>query len=159
MAVPAPVCTRSPASVTRTEQDPTPTVTLTDTNVPTPAATRRTWRKGTTALEGADVTGSPAATSVDYACDLPAGVHNDINVLTRNADSTGGVASANVTLTVVDEVETPTVTRKVQTDVPGQTRVHPNYLPLEWQDPTIATPGVPTATRLRNARRYGSIIA
>jgi hypothetical protein len=145
--------------VTRTEQDPTPVVVLTDTNVPAPAATQRTFRKATTTLEGGNVTGNPAPVAINYECDLPAGSHTDINVLTRNADAPAGVASANVTLTVVDQIETPTVARKVQTDVPGQTRIHPNYLPREWQDPTIATPGLPTATRLRNARRYGSIIS
>jgi hypothetical protein len=156
MAVPVPVCTVTPSTVIATDSTPNPEVTLADTNTPTPQATLRRWRTGTTELTTAS--GAPAPSSKVWAVEgLADGAHANINVQTTNTDGTG--TSANVSLTVTDRVATPTVARKVQTDVPGQTRVHPEYLPWEYRDPTIATPGLPTAQRLARARRLGSIVS
>jgi hypothetical protein len=154
MAVPAPVITVDPDEVTLTDFSPEATVVLTDTGTHNPVATGRVFFADATEVGetvGDDAGDDSVSIAVAYAADT-----YDMTVETTNSEDS--TTSAAVVLTVVDEVETPTVARKVQTDVPGQTRIHPNYLPLEYQDPTLATPGLPTAQRLSNARRYGSIL-
>lgn len=157
MTIPAPVQTVTPNTVTRTYSNPTPSVTLADTQTPTPAPIAPNGRSfRADGVEVAATTGTTA--SVVYPVDLAAGVRA-MTVRTTNTD--GAATSTGVNLTVTDAIAVgldtgygvnAAVPYRTLTDVPGKTRLDPNTLPDEWQDPTIATPGLPTAQALIKAR-------
>lgn len=163
MAVPAPVLTVVPNSVNRTHSNPTPSVTLTDTNVPSPAPVAPQGRDFK--ADGATVistTGTTASTA--YPVDLAPGTRS-MTVTTTN--SSGAATSSAVNLTVTDAVATgrdtgygvnTAVAYRTLTDIPGKTRLDPNTLPDEWKDPTIATPGLVTAQGLIKARTKGTSV-
>jgi hypothetical protein len=164
VAVPAPVLTVVPGSVTRTYSNPTPAVALTDTEAPpspapVPPQGRDFKADGTIVIQ---TTGTTAAAS--YPVDLAPGARS-MTVTCTN--SSGAATSSAVTLTVTDNIATgldtgyganTAVAYRTLTDVPGKTRLDPNTLPDEWQDPTIATPGLPTAQGLIKARTRGSSV-
>jgi hypothetical protein len=153
MAVPAPVITVNPTTVTRTYADLTPAVVLTDTNTPSPAPVPpngRSFRE-----DGNEIAATTGTTnSVSYPVNLPAGVHA-MTVRTTNAD--GAVTSAGVNLTVNDSTDDNNVVDLLTDDNRAQVRINPNKLPNEFLDPTLATPGLPSATAIFNARTKGTI--
>src|SRR5262245_51024619 len=151
MTVPAPVCTLSPTSVTRTYADLTPTVQLGDSSSPSPAASGRTWEADAVAVKSTTgASGAGISTAVPYPVNLAAGTRQ-MRVKTTNTDGTG--TSSNVALTVTDSVAvTP-----AYTDPGLNVRTYPGLLSNEYKDPTMATPGTQTATGVSNARTRGTI--
>jgi hypothetical protein len=140
----------SPNTVTRTYEDLTPAVTLTDTNTPSPAAQSRSFRE-----DGAEVAATTGTTnSVSYPVNLPAGVHA-MTVRTVNADGNG--TSAGVNLTVNDTTDDNNTANRLTDSNGVQARIDPNKLPNEFKDPTLATPGDPNALAIFNARTRGTI--
>jgi hypothetical protein len=150
MAVPVPVITVNPTTVTRTYEDLTPAVTLTDTNAPTPVAQSRSFRAA--GVEVAATTGT--TNSVSYPVNLAAGVHA-MTVRTVNAD--GNATSASVNLTVNDTTDDNNAANRVTDSNGAAVRIDPNKLPNEFKDPTLATPGDPNALAIFNARTRGTI--
>ena len=152
MTVPAPVCTVTPNTVTRTASDITPQVMLADTSTPSPAASGRTWEADTVAIKSTvGASGAGISTSVPYPVNLAAGARN-IRVKTTNTDGTG--TSGNVTLTVTDQVASGQVNI---TDPNLVVRQNPIFMPYEYRDPTLITPGPVTASGTYNARTRGYI--
>lgn len=162
MTVPAPVQTVTPNTAVRTYSNPTPNVTLADTQVPSPAPIAPNGRSfRADGVQVAATTGVVA--SIVYPVNLAAGVRA-MTVRTTNSD--GNATSTGVNLTVTDSVAAgldtgygvnAAVPYRTLTDVPGKTRLDPNTLPDEWLDPTVCTAGLPTATALVKVRATGSI--
>ena len=153
MAVPTPVLTVTPNTVTQTTADLAPSVTLADTATHTPVASARDFQFDTvSAVTTTGATGAGVSSGVPFKVNLAAGARVG-RVRTTNTDGTGN--SGNVTLTVTDNVAggyTP------MTDAnKNQSRVHPDKLPTEYRDPTLATPGPVTASGIYNARTRGTV--
>ena len=62
-------------------------------------------------------------------------------------------ASANTTLTVTDAIAA-----SATTNLGTGTYIPMPLLPIEWRDPIIATPGLPTAAEMGAARQYGTVL-
>jgi hypothetical protein len=155
MTTPAPVLTITPASVNRTAADLTPTVNLADTATHTPVATGRSFRFDAVAVKATvGATGAGISSAVPYPVNLAAGTRQG-SVATTNTDGTG--TSANVALTVTDAVATQYATPVYVENSGKIVRFLPEQLPNEYRDPTLSTPGLPTATGVYNARTRGVI--
>jgi len=77
-----------------------------------------------------------------------------MRVKTTNADGTG--TSSNVALTVTDTIAAANTPTYVENN--GQViRQLPDKLSNEYRDPTLATPGLQTASGVYNARTSGTI--
>lgn len=127
--------TVTPATVALTADRPSVALTATDTGSYSPAATAKAFRVGGVAIPGK--TASPATLAVQRAGTVL------IDLEVTNADGTAN--SADVSITVTDAVATQYANAK------------PLDLPLEYRDPTIATPGPVSAIDLANAKQYGTV--
>lgn len=141
MTTPAPVVTRSPTTATLTMNAPTTDILLTDTATHSPAATSRVWNLGGTPIAGA---GANATQKVRAQA---AGTHTVTETVT-NADGTA--TSAGVTVVVTDNIASSASAAAVGGVIPMP------QLPFVYQDPMVATPGLPTALDYFNARTYGT---
>lgn len=147
MTIPAPTHTRTPTSVTLTAAAPTATVTLDDTGSYSPAATARQWKADTVAITGA--TSDPQTVTVIGKGDGTIG----ITITVTNGDGNGTSASSDITVT--DSVDADATTALGSASYINRMS---SALPAEWSDPTIATPGLPTAKKVYQARTYGSVL-
>ena len=145
MAVPAPVITVVPNTVTRTLNNLTPSVVLTDTGTHSPVATGRTFKAGATTV-GTTTGNAAGANAVTLPVDLDAGVYS----MTVTTVSGGGTTtSTGVNLTVVDSIAS---TDFVSPERPGVQRLNPRAIPPDYQDGTHPAAGMPTAKRLKSHR-------
>lgn len=142
MTVPSPTFTRSPTTATLTQAAPTATITLTDTGTYSPAATARQYKLGGVAIPGAD--------QVSDTVLAVGGGTQTITLTVTNTD--GNATSAGSTVVVTDQVAADFSALAVGGVIP------PPQLPLAWRDPTIATPGLPTAAAFYTAGKYGTIV-
>lgn len=142
MAIPVTTATVVGGPLSLTASQTTPSVTVTDTGDPyTPAATARSVRVNATTVNAT----APVTSTVGFIA--PGTYPVSVNVV--NADGTATSAVTNVAVT--DSLSSLAL-------IPGTSRIRPTELPLEYRDPTIATPGIPTAQNLYYARRSGSIL-
>lgn len=143
MTTPAPTITVLPASATLTSAAPRATLTATDTASPySPVATSKQWKLGGAAVPGATNIGTSQTLYAQRA-----GVH----AVTLTVDNGTQGTSAGTNVTITDSVATTAAAQAVGGVIP------PVYLPFEYLDPTIATPGLPTAGDLYSARTYGTV--
>lgn len=122
--------------------DPEQGVVCTDTTSYTPAMTAREWQVNGTPVPLA--TASPV--TIEF---IKAGVY-PVRARGTNADGAANATAVNVTVT--EPAALPYVTGEFAS------RVHPENLPREFRDPTLATPGLPTTQALVTARILGSVL-
>lgn len=145
MAVPAPVITVVPNTITRTNADLNPSVVLTDTATHNPVATARTFKAG--AVTVGTTTGNGAgANTVTIQPDLAEGVHS---MTVNTVNSEGNATSAGVNLTIVDSIDS---TDYVAGEYPGVQRLKPSALPPEFKDGRNQAAGMPSAQRVKAIR-------
>lgn len=147
MTTPAPTITALPSTATLTLAAPTANITCTDTANGTysPASTGKQWKVGGTAI--------PGATSNTASMVLRAQRAGALSVTLTVDNGTQGT-SAGATVTVTDSLAANASAAAVGGVIPQPSAT----LPPEWRDPTIATPGLPTAAELISARTYGTVL-
>lgn len=144
MTTPAPTITLLPATATLTVAAPRATLVATDTASPySPVAVGKQWKLATVAIPGATAIG---VTQTLYA--QRAGVLSATLTVDNGAQGTSSAA----TCTVTDAVAVAAAAASVGGVIP------PGSLPAEYLDPTIATPGQPTAAEVYSARTFGTIL-
>jgi hypothetical protein len=156
MTTPAPVLTITPNTVTQTAANLAPAVVLADTATHTPVASARDFQFDTvSAVKTTGATGAGISSGVNFNVNLAAGTRQG-RVRTTNTDGQG--TSSNVALTVTDNVATAYATPTYVDNNKIVSRFLPEQLPMEYRDPTMATPGLPTAGGTYNARTRGTIL-
>jgi hypothetical protein len=146
MAVPSPTNTVVGGPLTLTASEPVKGVVCTDTGTYDPPATARQWQVNGVAVNGATVT--PKTVQFCAAGTYP------VRVRVTNADGSGNGSAVNVVVT--DGV--PAALPGFMTGVGVAQRIDPTQLPNEFKDATVATPGLPTAQTIANARLYNSVL-
>lgn len=143
MTTPAPTITLLPSTATLTVAAPRATLTATDTASPySPVAVGKQWKLATVAIPGATNIGVTQTLYAQRAGTLSA---------TLTVDNGTQGTSAAATCVVTDSVAAAAAAAIVGSVIP------PQFLPAEWLDPTIATPGIPTAAELYSARALGTV--
>ena len=140
----------TPTTLSLDRNNPQRILFATDTAASTPAPTLRTWKNGAVTVP---VAGGVNATAPTLRINQPGSV--SLTCTENNGDAGGPVQSAAVVVTLNDTVVTafPPILL-----LDGTTRCSPTYLPSEYRDPTVATPGLPTAQNLSAAKLYGSVL-
>lgn len=141
--------TVTPTTIVLTPDVTEVNVTAVESGSHSPAATARQWKVG-----GTNIANGDQATEVLTI--RRAGAPVALTCQVTNGDVGGPVTSSAVNITVTDSVVSTYGTPSVQSD--GTTRVNPTLLPYEYRDPRYATPGLPTAAELANARTNLTIL-
>lgn len=143
MTAPTATATVVGGPLTLTAAAPIASVVCTDTGTYDPVATGRSWKADTVVVTG-------AVDEVETISFCGPGTFTVVqNVV--NADGNDDTAGTNVVFS--DGYSAPSyMTGEVAS------RILPSALPAEYRDALVATPGIPTANKIYQARTYGSIL-
>lgn len=124
-------------------------VNATDEGTYDPAATARVWKVDGTALAAPDGAAVGDLDDVDITFHAPG--EYDISIEVTNGD--GKDESDTTTVEIVDSYSDEFAM------IPGTARIHPADLPWAYQNPLVASPGLPTAYGVLNAETTGTVAA
>lgn len=157
----------TPSNVKLTMARPELPLICKDTTSYSPNPTSRSWRNGTTA-SGKPVNLLPSAETPTGVSTLKirrstgtngAQANQTINMFCSTDSNATTAASTNVTIAVTDSVLAAAVAAQTTNAIGAvTTNMLDASMPPEYRDPTICTPGVPTACELAAAKAYGTIL-